>query len=92
MYFNANADFESAKKEADLNEPETMCRLFATACTKFYLDNTSKTYEELKQDGFYSDIPNWSANITGKEWKSVEDCIECAEEAINQLLFEEELI
>lgn len=89
MNFDANKNFEAAKAAANLNDPKSMCELFDAAATKYYLDHTEKTFEELEAENFYADLPNWSANCQGTEWKSIEDCIECAEIGIDQILEEE---
>ena len=85
MKINANEKFEAAKVAANLNDSETMRDLFNAAATKYYLDHTEKTFEELKN----FDSSEWANGCTGTEWLSIESCIDCAEEAATQLLEEE---
>ena len=81
MNYNANDKFEAAKAAANLNDPETMRDLFNAAASKFYLEHTSLTFEDLEKNGWYanSEWSDWARDCTGEEWQSIDDCIECAE-------------
>lgn len=92
MYHDAEEVFENAKAAADMSDPETMRDLFNAAASCYYLNNTKKTREELEEKGWFanSQWSDWAINCTGKEWESIEDCIECAEEKAEMYIEEEE--
>ncbi len=77
--------YENAMRDANVNDPDSMKRLFDAVATKNYIDATEKTFEELRD----FDVRGWSDGLRGTEWESVDFCIMCAEEAASQLLEEE---
>ena len=92
MYYNANERFEQAKAVANINDPASMKDLFNAAASKFYLERTEKTFEELEKSGWYADSrwSDWACNCTGTEWESINVCIECADIAADNAIEEEE--
>lgn len=92
MYYNAEENFQKAKAAADLSNPETMRDLFNAAASRYYLEHTKRTYEELEASGWYanSEWSDWARDCSGDEWDSIEDCIECAEEKAEMYIEEEE--
>lgn len=61
---------------------------FNKAANDRYLANTTKTFEELK-DYFSYEKNNWADGCTGDEWETIEDAIDCGQEAADQYLEEE---
>ena len=79
---------EKAIRQADLEYPETMLRLYNIAAYEFYIINSPKRCSNLKRKKFLR--CSWSEGLRGDEWSSIEDCIVSAQEAA-MLILEDEL-
>lgn len=87
---NSAIDKETeAIKAADINNNESMKALFNTTAERYYLENTTKTFEQLNKEGRVGYAPGWADGLIGDEWQSIEDCIECAKEAASNAVEKE---
>jgi hypothetical protein len=76
---------EAAKANAMIEDWKSMKELFNAMANHVYLENTSKTFEELNSYLSYEQS-SWADGLIGNEWETVEACIGCAEEAASQAL------
>lgn len=92
IVYDAEEQFKAAKAAANPNDPQTMIDLYNAAASKFYLDRTKKTFEDLEKSGWYADSrwSDWGVNCDGSAWKTIEECIECAGLAADQAIEDEE--
>lgn len=81
----ANEKKETAEKAANLSDAESMKDLFNAAANAYYLENTSKSFEELNEYLSY-EATSWADGLLGDEWETIEDCIACAEEKAQQVI------
>ena len=79
---------EEAIRQADLEYPETMLRLYNIAAYEFYMLHSHKKLNNLKRRKFLR--CSWSTGLRGDEWDSIDDCVYSAQEAA-MLILEDEL-
>lgn len=70
------------------NTAEEKKAAFNKAANDRYLANTTKTFEELNAYLSY-EKNSWADDCTGDEWETIEDAIDCGQEAADQYLEEE---
>ena len=78
---------EKAIRQADLEYPETMLRLYNIAAYEFYIINSPKKCNMQRKKYLRC---SWSMGLRGDEWCSIEDCVNSAQEAA-LLILEDEL-
>jgi len=76
---------DAAKRNARLEDLDSMKELFNAVANHEYLVKTSRTFEELNCYLSYEQS-SWADGLLGNEWDSVGYCMACAEEAAGQAL------
>jgi len=78
---------EAAKRNANVGDEGSMTDLFNAVANYKYLSGTKREFGEMLMSDYLSYYQSsWGDGLFGDEWETVEDCIDCAEEAASQAL------
>lgn len=89
MYFPADEWKQEALESADLSNPASMVELFNAVANCYYLAGTKAPADKIEQYLEYY-TRDWAGDQTGDEWESIDDCVDCAEAAAQQVLDSED--
>ena len=92
---NATNSTNSHNATSNRNEENTMINqdakinAFVSAAHDYYMNNTKKTFEELRKDSYQRS--DWGDGLRGDEWASVDDAAEAGIDAAQQYIESESL-